>query len=438
MLSIVILAAGKGTRMQSSLPKGLQPLGGRAFLAHVVATAKQLSPEQLIVVYSDARLKALFPNEKITWVKQPIAKGTGDALAQALPVIPSSHRVLTLYVDVPLITVATLKRFLTDTPLTSLGILTLFCDDPKGLGRIVREKGKVVRIVEQKAASAKECAIKEVNTGIMVAAAKDLAVWLPTLTAHQKEYYLTDIVAKAKAIFTTLAGEKEAMGINDCAQLAKAERYYQWGCAEKLLQKGVQISDPSRFDVRGHLQAKAGVFIDVNVICQGQVTLQTGVKVGPHCVLIDCDIGEGTQILAHSYLEGVKVGRHSVIGPFARLRPGTVLADHNKIGNFVEVKNANLGVGTKVNHLSYIGDAKVGEQVNIGAGTVTCNYDGVKKHCTVIEAHARIGAGSKLIAPVTVGQGAVLGAGSVLKQDAPGYQLTVTQQLCQRSLKEKK
>ncbi|MBI2791540.1 MAG: bifunctional UDP-N-acetylglucosamine diphosphorylase/glucosamine-1-phosphate N-acetyltransferase GlmU [Gammaproteobacteria bacterium] len=442
-LSIVVLAAGQGTRMKSTLPKVMQTIAGKPMLAHVVDTAKSLAPKKIIIVYGhgkDILLKA-FQDKELSWVEQAVQNGTGDAVAKALPALSANERVIILYGDVPLISKETLQRVLRETPSDALGLITVNTDNPHGLGRIVKDQqGNVIKIVEEKDASEVERAIKEVNTGIFIVPSQYLSKWIPLLNNNnqQNEYYLTDIVALAVEAKVTVVthspdDKHEILGINDRAQQANIERIYQQQIAKKLLHQGVMISDPHRIDVRGTLQAQSDVFIDINVLFQGNVVLGKGCHIGPNCVLINCELAENVTILANSYIENTKIGNNVQIGPFARLRPGTLLKDDAKIGNFVEVKNATIGKGSKISHLSYIGDALVGEDVNIGAGTITCNYDGANKHQTIIEDDVMIGSDTQLIAPIRVGKGATIGAGSTLNKDVPANQLTVTQQLNQRS-----
>lgn len=442
-LSIVVLAAGQGTRMKSTLPKVMQTIAGKPMLAHVVDTAKTLAPKKIIIVYGHGKdiLLKTFQDKELSWVEQAVQKGTGDAVAKALPVLSANERVIILYGDVPLISKETLQRVLRETPSDALGLITINTDNPHGLGRIVKDQqGNVIKIVEEKDANEVERAIKEVNTGIFIVPSQYLSKWIPLLNNNnqQKEYYLTDIVAlaveaKVKIVTHSPDDDHEILGVNDRAQQANIERIYQQQIAKKLLHQGVMISDPHRIDVRGTLQAQSDVFIDINVLFQGNVVLGKGCHIGPNCVLIDCELAENVTILANSYIENTKIGNNVHIGPFARLRPGTLLKDDAKIGNFVEVKNATIGKGSKISHLSYIGDALVGEDVNIGAGTITCNYDGANKHQTIIEDDVMIGSDTQLIAPIRVGKGATIGAGSTLNKDVPANQLTVTQQLNQRS-----
>lgn len=442
-LSIVVLAAGQGTRMKSSLPKVLHTIGNQPMLAHVVATAKSLNPAQIIVVYGyeGQTVKEALSNLDLTWVLQPEQKGTGDAVQKALPSIPKHHRVLILYGDVPLISSQTLQQLLMQCPQTSVGLLTVQTNSPTGLGRIVRDnENNVVRIVEEKDASDVVRQIQEVNTGIFLVGVNHLNKWLPLLNCHnsQKEYYLTDIVQLAVQenipILTFYPNTiQEVLGVNDRKEQIAAERFYQERIAAHFLSEGVWICDPKRFDLRGTLQAKNDVAIDVNVVLEGNIKLGRGTRIGPNCVLINCDLGDEVTVLANCHLEGVKVENKAVIGPFARLRPGTVLAQNVRVGNFVEIKNSVIGKGSKVNHLSYIGDTIMGKDVNVGAGTITCNYDGLNKYQTIIEDNVHIGSDTQLIAPVRVGQGATLAAGTTLNQDAPAFKLTLTHHLEQRS-----
>lgn len=442
-LTVVVLAAGQGTRMKSPLPKVLHPIGGKPMLAHVIKTAKSLNPKQIIIVhgYEGELVKENFKSADVTWIEQPERLGTGDAVAKALPSIPSGHRVLTLYGDVPLIEIDTLKRLLTATPTESVGLLTAVASNPTGLGRIVRNsKGKVERIVEERDANDIERQIHEVNTGIFVVQRDHLSNWLPQIKNNNAkgEYYLTDIIqmaaqSRCQIVTAVPSVVEEVLGVNDKSQQIIAERYYQRHIAEGLLKQGVCIFDPNRFDLRGTLEADTDVVIDVNVVIEGKVTIQKNTRVGPNCVLINCEIGENVSILANSYLEDVTVGDNCSVGPFARLRPGTELSDEVQIGNFVEIKNSIIGKGSKISHLSYIGDTLMGDMVNVGAGTITCNYDGANKHRTIINDKAFIGSDTQLVAPVTVGEGATIAAGSTLRKDAPAGQLTMTHKLLHRS-----
>lgn len=442
-LSIVVLAAGQGTRMKSSLAKVLHQIGGRPMLSHVLDKAKTLDPSQILVVYGHAgeQLKAQYSNENIVWVSQAEQKGTGDAVAKAMPFIPPDHRVLVLYGDVPLISTETLRDLVEHTPSEGVGIVTAKLSDPTGLGRIVRdEQGCVRHIVEEKDANEEERAIKETNSGIALFEAKQLERWLPKLCHNnaQKELYLTDLtkIAVDENCFIFTCSPKnieEVVGVNDRCQQVQVERVYQRQQAEHYMRQGVEISDPNRFDVRGELAVENDVFIDVNVIFQGKNTLHKGARIGAHCVLINSEVGEEVTILPYSYLENAKVSHGAVVGPFARLRPGTEIGQKAHIGSFVEIKNSMVGEKTKINHLSYIGDATIGKEVNIGAGTITCNYDGANKYQTIIEDDVHIGSDSQLIAPIHIGKGATIAAGSTLTKDAPAEKLTLTHQLEQRS-----
>ncbi|WP_462321706.1 bifunctional UDP-N-acetylglucosamine diphosphorylase/glucosamine-1-phosphate N-acetyltransferase GlmU [Halochromatium sp.] len=435
-LGVVILAAGKGTRMQSALPKVLHPLAGRPLLAHVLDAAAALGAAQIGVVYGHGgrQVPDAFPEVKATWVEQAERLGTGHAVLQAMPAMAEMDRVLVLYGDVPLIEPETLNRLVSDTAETRLGLLTMTLDDPAGYGRIVRDKSnRVLKIVEQKDASAAERAITEVNTGIIVAERDSLAQWLRRIGNDnvQREYYLTDVIGLAVADGVTVATTapetlEEVAGVNDRAQIAALERYYQRGLAEKLMLGGTTLADPNRLDVRGSLRCDQDVFLDVNLICEGRVRIGANCRIGPNCILKDCTLGPGVEVLANSIIEGATVAAGARIGPFARLRPESEVAEGCHIGNFVEVKKSHIAAGSKVNHLSYIGDAEIGAGVNVGAGTITCNYDGANKHLTRIGEGAFIGSNTALVAPVTVGAGATIGAGSVISRDAPAEQLTLT------------
>jgi bifunctional UDP-N-acetylglucosamine pyrophosphorylase/glucosamine-1-phosphate N-acetyltransferase len=420
MLNVVILAAGKGTRMRSDLPKVLHPLAGKPMLAHVLATARQLDATKICVVYGHGG--ELVPRQlaapDVSWALQEPQLGTGHAVLQALPHVDavSPAPTLVLYGDVPLTRVETLQRLIACADENTLALLTAHLDDPKGYGRIVRVAGKVTRIVEEKDADDAEKAIREINTGILVAPGNALARWLPQLGNRnaQGEYYLTDIIAMAVAegmeIATTQPADNwETDGINSKNQLARLERIHQRNIAEALMSQGVTLADPDRIDVRGQLICGKDVFIDVNCVFEGRVELQDGARINANCVIQDAVIGP-----------------YSIIGPFARLRPGTVLDEDVHIGNFVEVKNSTIAAHSKANHLAYVGDTTMGSRVNVGAGTITCNYDGANKFRTVIEDDVFIGSDTQLVAPVTVGKGATLGAGTTLTRDAPPEQLTVS------------
>ncbi|GAB6039959.1 bifunctional UDP-N-acetylglucosamine diphosphorylase/glucosamine-1-phosphate N-acetyltransferase GlmU [Endothiovibrio diazotrophicus] len=435
-LSIVILAAGQGTRMKSDLPKVLHPLAGRPLLAHAIDTAHALGAEAVHVVYGHGgeRVRECLAERSVNWIEQAERLGTGHAVARALPAIPDDHRVLVLYGDVPLITAETLGRLLHFSGEEGVGVLTMEPADPYGYGRIVRDDAdQVVRIVEQKDASHREQAIGEVNTGIVTAPAGRLRDWLGRVGNDnaQREYYLTDVVALAAADGVVVCGVKshdpmEAEGVNDRIQLAALERHYQRRAAERLMVDGVTLIDPARFDLRGELVCGRDVTIDVNCVFEGRVELGDGVSIGPNCVIRDSRIGPGVEVRAHCVIEEATTGSGGFIGPFARLRPGAELADGVHVGNFVEVKKSRIGAGSKVNHLSYIGDTDVGCEVNIGAGTITCNYDGANKHRTVIGDRAFVGSATQLVAPVSVGDDATIGAGSTITRDAPAGELTLS------------
>jgi bifunctional UDP-N-acetylglucosamine pyrophosphorylase/glucosamine-1-phosphate N-acetyltransferase len=420
MLNIVILAAGQGKRMRSDLPKVLHPVAGKPMLAHVLDAARELAPTKVCVVYGHGgeQVRTALDSTDLTWALQEPQLGTGHAVMQAMPefaAVPPAPT-LVLYGDVPLIRAATLRRLIEAAGADKLALLTAHLDSPYGYGRIVRVDGKVTRIVEEKDADDAERAIREINTGILVAPGAALARWLPQLGSAnaQGEYYLTDIVALAVAegmdvVTAHPDANWETEGVNSKVQLAALERIYQRNVAEALMEQGVTLADPARIDVRGQLICGRDVSIDVNCVFEGSVVLGDGVRIGPNCVLQDATVGPG-----------------SVIGPFARLRPGTVLAEDVHIGNFVEVKNSSIAAHSKANHLAYIGDATVGSRVNFGAGTITCNYDGANKYRTVIEDDVFIGSDTQLVAPVTVGRGATLGAGTTLTKDAPPDALTVS------------
>jgi bifunctional UDP-N-acetylglucosamine pyrophosphorylase / glucosamine-1-phosphate N-acetyltransferase len=435
-LSVVILAAGQGTRMRSSLPKVLHRLADRPLLGHVLDTARALDPARLIVVYGHGgdAVQARFPDDDITWVHQPEQRGTGHAVSLALPAAGANDRVLVLYGDVPLVRPETLSRLLAALDGgADLALMTTVLANPAGYGRILRDDaGRVLRIVEQKDASESERHVKEVNTGIMVATAGAFGQWLSQVTDDnaQGEFYLTDCVALANAegkrVEASVAHDPvEVMGVNDKCQLAEQERAFQRRQAEALMHAGVTVLDPARLDIRGRVSVGADVTLDVNVVLQGNIELGEGATIGAGCVIIDSRIGPRVKVLPHSVIEGAVIGAGAQVGPFARIRPGTETAERARIGNFVESKNASIGEGAKINHLSYVGDADVGRDVNIGAGTITCNYDGANKHKTVIGDRAFIGSNTALVAPLTVGEGATIGAGTTLNSDAPPNELTV-------------
>jgi len=439
-LHIVILAAGQGKRMFSKLPKVLHPLGGKPMLQRVIETAESLKPEAIHVVYGHEgeRIQQALQHLSVHWVPQTEQKGTGHALMQALSFIPVESQVLVLYGDVPLITRKTLESLLQLAEAANrpaLNLLVANFTDPAGFGRIVRDNaGKIVRIVEDKDATDAEKQISEIYTGICCVSALHLQKWLPALSNNnsQKEYFLTDIIAMAKEEncpiqSVTATCLREISGVNNRLQLQSLERSFQQSLAEDLLLAGTTLADAARIDIRGELICGQDVFIDVNCVFQGKVILKDGCIIGPHCVLTDVTLGENTEILPHSVLEGCQVESDCTIGPFARLRPGTKLGAHCKIGNFVETKNVQCQEHTKANHLSYLGDASIGNHVNIGAGTIICNYDGAHKHHTVIEDNAHIGSGTQLVAPVTISSNATIGAGSTIRKNVPADGLTVTE-----------
>jgi bifunctional UDP-N-acetylglucosamine pyrophosphorylase/glucosamine-1-phosphate N-acetyltransferase len=433
-LAVVILAAGKGTRMRSARPKVLHELAGRPLLQHVVDSARALEPERIAVVYGHGgdAVRAAIPGEDLTWVEQAEQRGTGDAVARALPEI-REDRVLVLLGDVPLIQAATLQPFVEAVNADTLALMTLELDEPGAYGRIVRdEQGHVERIVEYKDATEAERTIREINTGILAAPRAFLDQALPALSAEnaQGEYYLTDAIAMAvdNGLGVNASQPEQAWetdGINDRVQLARLERVWQQTRAEALMRAGVTLTDPARIDIRGELECAEDVHIDVNCVFEGSNRLGGDTRVGAHCVLIDCELGEGVTVLPFSHLEGVRAEAGCTIGPHARLRTGTELKRDAKVGNFVETKNATVGPRSKVNHLTYIGDTRMGEDVNVGAGTITCNYDGANKHETVLLDGAFVGSNSSLVAPVTVGRNATVGAGSTINQDVPDESLAV-------------
>lgn len=436
-MNIVILAAGQGKRMHSNLPKVLHPIAGKALAQHVIDTARGLSPEKLVVVYGHGgdAVRATLAAPDIAWAEQARQLGTGHAVAQALPYLDktlgSAAQTLVLYGDVPLTTAATLKRLL-QAGKDGLAILTVDLADPTGYGRIVRDDaGQVRHIVEQKDATEAEKTIREINTGIMVMPTARLADWMGRLKNDnaQGEYYLTDIVALAVAEGLPVRtaqpdGEWEVLGVNSKVQLAELERQHQRNLAGQLLVAGVRLADPERIDIRGELRHGRDVAIDVGCVFEGRVELADAVEVGPYCVLKNVKVGAGTRIAAFCHFEDAVIGPDGVLGPYARLRPGAELGPEVHVGNFVEIKKSVIGAQSKANHLAYIGDAEIGQRVNVGAGTITCNYDGANKFKTVIEDDAFIGSDTQLVAPVRVGRGATLGAGTTLTKDAPPGELT--------------
>jgi bifunctional UDP-N-acetylglucosamine pyrophosphorylase/glucosamine-1-phosphate N-acetyltransferase len=439
-MNIVILAAGMGKRMHSSLPKVLHRLAGKALLQHVIDTAQQLVaqgglPHRLVVVYGHGgdQVPQALQGQNVLLALQAQQLGTGHAVQQAAAQLDLDQATLVLYGDVPLTRVASLQRLIEIAGSDQLGILTMNVRDPSGLGRIVRENKQITRIVEHKDASATELAINEINSGIMVMPTRHLLPWLAALSNQnaQGEYYLTDIVAQAVAAGVPVVShqpqdEWEILGVNSKQQLAELERIYQRNLADQLLQQGVTLLDPARIDVRGRLVCGRDVVIDVGCVFEGEVELADGVQIGAYCVINQAKIGAGCEIKPFCHIEQANIGPGAAIGPYARLRPGTELAENVHIGNFVEVKNSQIAAGSKANHLAYLGDATIGARVNIGAGTITCNYDGANKFRTTIEDDAFIGSDTQLIAPVTVGQGATIGAGTTLTRAAPPGKLTVS------------
>lgn len=434
-MNIVILAAGMGKRMRSRLPKVLQPLANKPMLEHVIEKARLLGDQNRLIVvvgHGAEAVKAYFKDDKdLTFALQAEQLGTGHALLQALPFCDKNEPTLVLLGDVPLICPETLRK-LVEASGDAMGLLTVKLDNPTGYGRIVREAGKVCSIVEEKDATEEQRSIKEVNTGIMVLPTRYLDKWLSELGNQnaQGEYYLTDVIARAVkegvTVNTALAlTPEEVEGVNNKVQLANLERAFQKANALRLMNEGVTVVDPSRIDVRGELICGQDVTIDVGCIFSGRVVLGDGVRIGAYCVLKDVEIGAGTEVLPFCHFDGAEVGRDARLGPYSRLRPGTTLADNTHIGNFVEIKKSVVGLGSKVNHLSYIGDTDMGARVNIGAGTITCNYDGVNKFRTTIMDDAFIGSDTQLVAPVTVGKGATLGAGTTLTKNAPDGELTI-------------
>jgi bifunctional UDP-N-acetylglucosamine pyrophosphorylase/glucosamine-1-phosphate N-acetyltransferase len=426
-VNVVILAAGQGKRMRSDLPKVLHPLAGRPLLAHVLATARALAPGRICVVYGHGgeRVREALADDAVAWVRQAPQLGTGHALLQALPQLGQAAQTLVLYGDVPLTRAATLAR-LREAAGSGVAVLTVELPDPSGYGRIVREGGAVRRIVEQKDATAPERAIREVNTGIMVLPTARLADWLGRLRDDnaQREYYLTDVIALAVADRVGVQAVQpesveETLGVNSKAQLAELERAYQAAIAAALMDAGVSLADPARIDVRGRLECGRDVSIDVNCVFEGEVVLGDRVSVAANCVLRDARVGAGTRVEPFCHVESADVGADCRIGPYARLRPGTKLAEEVHVGNFVEVKASSFGARSKANHLAYVGDSAVGRDVNVGAGTITCNYDGANKHRTVIEDEVFIGSDTQLVAPVTVGRGATIAAGTTVWKDVP-------------------
>ena len=435
-LSIIILAAGQGTRMNSARPKVLHPLSGRPLLAHVLDTARSLQGTDIHVVigHGAEQVRAALPDSDIHWVLQAPQLGTGHAVSQAMPTVPDENTVLVMYGDVPLISKQALEPLYQLAGQGMAALLTAELDDPAGYGRILHHAdGSICGIVEEKDASAKQKAIHEINTGFLAAPAARLRGWLDALDNNnaQGEYYLTDVIARAVTEGTSVRGIttgniEEVMGINDRKQLAVQERCFQQRQAEACLQAGVTLLDPARFDLRGCLDAGQDVVIDINAVLEGRITLGDRVNIGPNVTIRNTTVGDDVTILANCVIDDAVIGAGSRIGPFARLRPDTSLAASTHVGNFVEIKKSAVGEGSKVNHLSYIGDTTIGRDVNIGAGTITCNYDGANKHRTVIGDNVFIGSDTQLVAPVEVKDGATIGAGSTITRDVPAHELTLS------------
>lgn len=435
-MEVIVLAAGQGKRMRSVLPKVLQPLAAKPMLAHVLDTARALEARRIVVVYGHGGevVREALAAPDLAWARQDPPQGTGHAVQQAMPLVEDGDIALILYGDVPLIGQASLRRLTAAASDRSLALLTVEMADPTGYGRILRDAaGKVSRIVEEKDASPEERRVTEVNTGILAAPVARLRQWLANLGNDnaQGEYYLTDIIAMAVAdglevITTQPDAFEETLGVNNKTQLAELERIHQRNIARRLTDEGVTVIDPARLDVRGRLVCGRDVEIDINCIFEGDVELGDGVRIGANCIIRNAKIGAGTRIAAFSQIEDTVMGEACVIGPYARTRPGTVLGTDVHLGNFVEVKNSNIADHSKANHLAYVGDADIGQRVNVGAGTITCNYDGANKFRTIIEDDVFIGSDTQLVAPVRVGRGATLGAGTTLTKDAPAEQLTVS------------
>ncbi|ARN73981.1 bifunctional UDP-N-acetylglucosamine diphosphorylase/glucosamine-1-phosphate N-acetyltransferase GlmU [Oceanicoccus sagamiensis] len=431
---VVILAAGKGTRMRSKLPKVLHPVAGKPMVGHVIDTAKKIQADAIHVVigHGAEQVQQCFAESDLHWAIQSEQLGTGHAVAQAMPAVKADSIVLIAYGDVPLVAAETLAALVAAANETTLSLLTVHLDNPTGYGRIVREAGAITAIVEQKDASEEQLGINEVNTGILAVSAEKLNQWLPTLSSNnaQGEYYLTDIIAMAVNDGMTVTAQHpqsamEVEGANNRAQVAGLERFYQQQQAQRLMTEGATLADPARIDIRGELSIGQDIFIDINCVFVGDVSIADDVIIGPNCVIENSTVGKGTVIKANSILENATVAEQCDIGPFARLRPGSVLSNKAKVGNFVETKKANIGEGSKVNHLTYIGDSNIGKGVNVGAGTITCNYDGVNKSTTNIGDGAFIGSNSSLVAPVNIGSNATVGAGSTISNDVADEQLSV-------------
>jgi bifunctional UDP-N-acetylglucosamine pyrophosphorylase/glucosamine-1-phosphate N-acetyltransferase len=434
-LDVVVLAAGKGTRMRSDMPKVLHILADKPLLGHVISAANSLNPTaiHIVVGHKAEDVEASFPGSPLRWVKQIEQLGTGHAVAQAMPSITNDSVVLILYGDVPLIKASTLKAMIEDVSEDQMSLLTVDLKNPAGYGRIVRDdNNSVAAIVEQKEATPEQLALTETNTGIMAVSAQQLSTWLPALSNSntQGEYYLTDIIAMAAAAGVTVKAlhpdtEAEVQGVNDRVQLANLEREFQADKALQLLLQGVSLRDPKRLDIRGELTVGQDVAIDINVVFEGKVSIGNKVSIGPNCVITDSTIANNVEIKANSVIENAVIANDCAIGPFARLRPGSNLAAGVKVGNFVETKKVNIGAGSKVSHLTYLGDANIGKDVNIGAGTITCNYDGVNKFVTEIGDGVFIGSNSALVAPVSIAENVTVGAGSVISKDIEKDQLAI-------------
>jgi len=436
---IIILAAGKGTRMKSALPKVLHKLAGKSLLQHVVDSANSVQNANITVVTghgSDEVRSSVSSSEtsSLNYVEQTEQLGTAHAVQMVVPNLGNGGTSLILYGDVPMILPETIHEMLGAVSESSMSLLTVTLDDPTGYGRILRnESGQVTAIIEQKDASTEQLKVREVNTGVLAVKTKQLKQWLPQIDNNnaQGEYYLTDLIAIARSNGVTIETKQpqsveEVEGVNNRIQLSALERFYQKQQAEALMVAGATLADPSRIDVRGNLKTGNDSYIDINAVFEGDVTLGSNVSIGPNCHIIDSDIGDYVEIYANSVIEQSQIANHSVIGPFARLRPGTVLAEKAKVGNFVETKNTHVGKGSKINHLSYVGDSELGEGVNVGAGTITCNYDGVNKHKTVMGDNSFIGSNSSLVAPVQIGKNATVGAGSTITKDVPDDELGLT------------
>lgn len=435
-IQVIILAAGLGKRMMSSYPKVLHTLAGKPIIEHVLEKAIKISTNQPIIICGSQseKLKEALQHYQLQWVMQTEQLGTGHAVLSALPLIKEEDNVLILYGDVPLISLHTLNHLIEHTWENAIGIVTTHVQNPFGYGRIKRNReDQIIGVVEEKDANAYEKKINEINTGIYFVKGKYLKQWLPLLKNHnqQHEYYLTDIVTFALQNCVPIqavhpSSEEEILGVNDKEQLAVVERYFQKQCAKHWMKKGVTLRDPNRFDVRGNVTMGHDVIIDVNVILEGKVSIGDHCVIGPNTYLCNTTLGKHVDVRANTVLDGATIGDHCVIGPFARIRPETILAEHVHIGNFVEVKKSSIAKKSKACHLTYIGDSDIGSDVNIGAGTITCNYDGANKHKTIIRDHVFIGSGTELVAPVEIGEGATIGAGSVITENAPAHELTLS------------